>query len=317
MMGQVVKRCGLPDFLIIGAAKSGTTSLYFYLRQHPDIYMPPDVKEPGFLCFAGWPIPETNPADPYPDVWRLVIPNRESYAALFTPAAENQLIGEATPEYLYLAERTIATIRSEYGEGDPGPRFVAVLRNPVDRLWSHYWMCRRDRYEGIPLEQALDPAVIRRRLKAGWHPQYDYLGYGMYARAIEAYQKAFGKDRIKVFLFEDLQSDPGAVCSEVFSFLDIDPGMKPDTSTVYNASGSLKHAWLHDRLFCKPSFLKNFARLAIPYERLQLIKHRIMAWNSEKLIMPESFKRKFQDFYRDDILALEKLLNRSLSAWLK
>ena len=307
----------LPDFLIIGAAKSGTTSLYFYLRQHPNIYMPPDVKEPGFLCFSGWPVPASNPAEPYPDMWRLVVTDREAYGALFAPARQHQIIGEATPEYLYLWERTISSVRALYGSDHPGPKFVAVLRNPVDRLWSHYWMCRRDRYEGIPLDEAINPAVIRRRLEAGWHPQYDYLGYGLYARAIDAYQREFGKDRLKVFLFEDLKRDPGKVCTEVFSFLGVDAGVQADTSTVYNASGGLKYEWLHDRLFCRPSWLKDLVRRVLPYERLQVIKARIMAWNSEKLMMPEALRSRLLAVYRDDILALEKVLNRDLSIWLR
>lgn len=305
----------LPDFLIIGAAKSGTTSLYFYLRQHPDIYMPPDIKEPGFLCFAGRPLLESNPAEPYPDLWKSAVTDRTAYSLLFSPARDGQLIGEATVEYLFLADRTISTIRALYGESHPGPKLIVVLRNPTDRLWSHYWMCRRDQYERLPIDEAIDPAVIQRRMDAGWHPSYDYIGYGFYARAIDAYRKAFGEDRLKVFLFEDLRNDSRAVCAEIFAFLGVDPSFVPDTSTTYNVSGKLRYPSLHDLLFCRESLLKDLVRRVIPYDWLQWLKHTVVAWNSEKVVMSESLKRKLQDVYRDEIRALEKLLGRDLSVW--
>jgi hypothetical protein len=97
----------------------------------------------------------------------------------------------------------------------------------------------------------------------------------------------------------------------------VDASFEPDTSTTYNVSGGLRHPWLHDRLFCRRSFLKDFARRIVPYERLQRLKHRIVAWNSEKVAMPEPLKRKLQDIYRDDVRALEELLGRDLSIWLK
>jgi hypothetical protein len=277
--------------------------------------MPPDIKEPGFLCFAGRSLPQSNPAEPYPDMWKSAVINKEAYASLFSPAGKNQVTGEATPEYLYLADQTIATIRSEYGKGSPGPKLVAVLRNPVDRLWSHYWMCRRDNYESLPFEEATDTTVIQRRLDSGWHPQYDYVGYGFYAEAIRAYRMAFGTDHMKVFLLEDLNRDPQTVCAEIFDFLGVDPGFKPDMSLKYNISGRLRHPRLHSRLFCKESVLKDLARKLVPYEELQRIKHKFVAWNSEKIVMPDSLRQKLWAIYRQDVQTLEELLGRDLGMW--
>ena len=122
---------------------------------------------------------------------------------------------------------------------------------------------------------------------------------------------------MKVFLFDDLKNNPRAVCAEIFAFLGVDVGFEPDTSTTYNVSGRLRYPWLHELLFCRQFSLKYFARWVTPYDGLQWLKHRIIAWNSEKVGMPEPLKRKLQDIYRDDIRALEKLLSRDLSVWLR
>ena len=306
----------LPDFLIIGAAKSGTTSLFFYLAQHPDIFLPTEFKEPGYLCFAGrQPLPH-NPAAPCPDMWSAVIPDFASYANLFADSRPGQRVGEATPEYLYLHDRTIETIRTTYGEKASALKYIAILRNPISRIWSHYWMFRRDGYETLPFDEAVSPGTIEARRAKGWHPSYDYRGFGLYAEQIAAWQDAFGCEALKVVLLDDLQKDTAQTCAALFRHLGVEPDYRPDTSTNYNVSGALRHDWVHELLFRRQYALKSIVRDILPAGALQAIKQRLLSWNAKKVAMPASTKDGFLAYYRNDIEALQRRINRDLSGWL-
>ncbi len=303
--------------MLVGAAKSGTTSLYFYLRQHPSIFMPEEIKEPGFFCFAGKEKPP-HPADnPYPYLWRWVVTGQREYSDLFAPARSDQKLGEATPEYLHLYEDTIRNITRLYGARAKDLKLAAVLRNPIDRIWSHYWMARRDGYESLPFAQATDPKTIAERLSKGWHPSYDYLGFGFYTPAISAYLREFGKSNVKVFLFEELADGPERVCAELFDFIGVDRAFAPDVSVVYNPSGQIAHPTVQEWLFWREHALKSLARMVVPYELLQRIKYRIIAWNSRKAIMPEETRERLQQMYRASIEDLARLIGRDLSTWLR
>lgn len=306
----------LPDFLILGAAKSGTTSLYFYLRQHPDIFLPQDVKEPGYLAFAECNSPQSNPATPYPNIWNSVVFQRERYLKLFSGAKPVQMVGEATPEYLYLHNDTVKNIRKLYGERARDLKFIVVLRNPIDRIWSHYWMYIRDGYEGLSFDTASDDKTIRARLDVGWHPSYDYVGFGKYADQIAAWRDAFGAEAIKVILFDELKSSAPTVCSHLYEFLGVTSGFCPQTEIAFNKSGKLRHEWVHEHLFRRESLIKSLARTLIPYESLQEIKHRLLEWNTNRISMPPEIRRRLVDLYRPDIERLAAMLEKDLSHWL-
>lgn len=279
--------------------------------------MPEDVKEPGYFCFHGFPRVKTESVRPYPDLWKTVVDQPAAYSDLFTPAQKGQLIGEASPEYLYLHARTIDSLRAHYGDRLDQLKIIMVLRNPVDRIWSHYWMALRDGYEGLPFEEATASETIQDRLTNGWHPAYDYRGYGLYADQVEHFLKVFGPDRVKIFLFEDLRRDGQNLCSELFKYLGVSEAVPVDTSTIYNVSGQMKHPILHRWLFCKEQALKSLARQVIPYDVLQKIKHRFMAWNARKVTMPENISEALKVYYRPDVIKLQSLIGRDLSAWLK
>ena len=120
----------LPDFLIIGAARSGTTSLYYSLRRHPGVFMP-DLKEPFYLSFVD-EIPEFTGLH----FLRERMWTTRDYAELFAEAGDGQLLGEASTSYLYMYEKTIANIQQVYGRAAESLRLIAILRNPVERTFS-------------------------------------------------------------------------------------------------------------------------------------------------------------------------------------
>jgi hypothetical protein len=304
----------LADFLIIGAAKSGTTSLYHYLGQHPALYFPPHIKEPGYLCFADMVRPEIE--NGLPDLWGSAVTDLGAYCSLFDSAPPESLLGEATPEYLFLADCTVRNIDRLYGGLASRLKFFVILRNPVDRIWSHYWMMLRDGYENLSFDDATAPDTIARRRAAGWNPTYDYVGYGRYADQLTTYLRHFGSAQFQIVLHEDLLRESVRVCASMFCSLGVTASFVPDVSVKYNVSGQLRHPWLHRSLFTRENFAKRLARRLAPHDGLQRLKARIVEWNTEKRPMPPEVRNRFLGIYRDDILQLSRLIDRKLDHWL-
>ena len=304
----------LPDFLIIGAARSGTTSLFYYLRQHPDLFMP-QPKEPGYFAFAG--LHDLHPHTRVGDIWRMHVTDLASYASLFARAPQSALLGEATPEYMLLADETIRNIRSTYEDRAARVRFIAIVRNPVDRIWSHYWVMIRNGYEDLPFAEAVSPRTIASRLSAGWHPTYDYVGYGMYGRQLTQYMDAFGRGSLKVVLFDDLQRDAIGTCASLFQFLGVDSAFTPDVSERHNPSAAPRFDGLDRWLFRDEHLVKRVARRTLGNERLERIRAVLIHLNSQKVEMRAEDRRNLVGVYEDDVRLLSRHIDRDLSHWLR
>ena len=162
----------LPNFLLIGAAKSGTSSLYHYFRQHPQIYMSPN-KEPSFFAYEGKAIQLTGPGDQDFHAKRIVT-DLIDYQALFGDRTNQPAIGEASILYLYAPD---APARIHHYL--PDVKLMAVLRNPVDRAFSSYAHLRRDGRESIA-DFRLALQEEEARIKANWEHQWHYAQLGFY-----------------------------------------------------------------------------------------------------------------------------------------
>jgi hypothetical protein len=183
----------LPTFLVVGAMRSGTTSLYRYLQAHPQVHMP--RKEVHFFD-------------------RRFDLGLEWYRSRFEGWAGQPAVGEATPTYMYdpvAVERMAAVV--------PGARLVAMLRNPVDRAYSHYWMERARGREARSFEAAVEAEL------AGDGP--DYLARGAYLEQIRRLVDTFDRSHVHVALLEDLQQAPARTYAEVCRFLGVDDGFRP------------------------------------------------------------------------------------------
>lgn len=297
----------LPDFLIVGAARSGTTTLYHCLKQHRDIFMP-ERKEPFFFS-SGGRLPIYTDSDLRGNIiWQI-----EDYIRLFENAANGQVIGEASTSYLYAYDTSIGHIKSVYGDSFGDLKIIAILRNPADRAFSHYMFLMKHGIESLPFAEAIKPDVIRKRVSERWG--YDYIKYGMYYKQILAYSKEF--KYVKWFLYEDLD-DPDKLFSDMFSFLEVDSIDAVEGKIRANISG-IPRNWLTHGLV-KDNRIKSFLRYVLP-ERL---KARLSRYNeilvSKMVIRPGmdiSTRRVLASTFRDDILNLQGLIKRDLSAWLK
>ena len=291
----------LPNFLVIGAYKAGTTSLHHYLRSHPDIYVP-ERKEPGYYAFAGLS-DEAARANP---VWRLAVRERTAYEALFDGWAGETAIGEVSPEYLKnpaAADRIAVDL--------PAVRLVAVLRNPVQRAFSDYLMYRRDgREPEADFGRALD--LQEERCAAG-DATGQYVVTGFYGRQLTPYYERFGGDRIRVVLTEDLAADRGAVMAELFDFLGVDPGHEVGDQEDFNRSGVPSSAWVR-LAYSARRRLAPVTRVIVPAG----VKRRVdgaLQNRLERVALPVGAAERLRELYREDIELTARLIGRDLSHW--
>jgi hypothetical protein len=301
-----------PNFLIIGAAKSGTTAIWHYLRQHPQIYLSPrkhtrffayESEDPGF----NGPAP-TRPTMPY------AIADVEAYHALFEGATDETAIGEASHSYLYRPD-TAERIR-RYA---PDMKLIAILRDPAERAYSHYKQMVRNGRERIG-DFNLALQIEQERLRDNWWPEFHYVRVGLYSLQLRRYFDLFERDQIKVYLYEDLNSDPLGMLRDVFRFLDVDDAFVPEATIRYNASGLPRNEALH--LFLQRlRGVRPIAERLLPerqYRRLLRVGGGLHNRNLTRArLSPEARRRVIDTYLREDILKLQGLIQRDLSAWLE
>src|SRR5215207_97171 len=286
----------LPNFLVIGAYKSGTTSVHHYLRQHPQIYVP-QFKEPNFFAFK-------NGADAEHPAAATAVTTMSEYRRLFEDVRDEIAVGEVSPEYL-VNPRAPARIRTCL----PEVRLIAILRNPVERAYSDYLMYRRNGEEpfadfGCAVDHQEDR--YRRRQSTGY-----YVRTGFYAEQLTRYLDLFSSTSISVHLFDDLVQDPGAVMSEIFRFLGVDVVALPSLEQ-HNVSGEPRNALialaLRSRRWATPV-------LDVLPDRVRPKIERMVQRGLRRPPLPPEQRTRLQEVYRDDILALSSLIGRDLSHW--
>ncbi|GAB4389145.1 MAG: sulfotransferase [Thermodesulfovibrionales bacterium] len=303
------RTANLPDFLVVGANKGGTTSLYYYLKQHPGIFMP--VKEPNFFAFGGERPPEgTHPKakDQAAIVWRF-----EDYVRLFDKAAEGQVLGEVSTPYLTGHHQVIPNIK-RFVPGWEELKIIMVLREPAARAFSQYSMYRLWGVERLEFEEA----VMEHTDFTGKTSEVSrYVGPGYYYEQVKAYMDNF--THVKVCLFDDLEADCPGLVRDIFRFLGVDDSFVPQMGTRYNPSGAPWSRLFH-RFLSTPSVLSSrvpFLKL-VPLEKRAAMTDKLIMLNIRKRVeMKEETRRRLRDLYREDVLRLQDLIGRDLSAWLK
>lgn len=223
----------LPNFLIIGAAKSGTTTLYDWLTQHPQVYMSP-VKETNFFALenAQLDFPQGTIHQGYLKNFKTTITD---YKDQFTAVSNEVAIGEASPSYLYYPEAS-AKIKSYI----PDAKLIAILRNPYERAYSNFVHHLRDKLETTTdFAQALE--MEKERIENNWWWGFHYLNAGFYTVQLKRYLEKFDAEQIKIYLFEDLKNNPDKTLKDVFQFLEIDNSFAAQKLNQYNATGVPKN----------------------------------------------------------------------------
>ena len=293
----------LPNLLIVGAAKSGTTSLHHYLNQHPDIFMS-SLKEPHFLINK--------------EIGEKRIPNGiiniEDYIQLFKGYSRTKYRGESSVMYLLFPEITIANIK-KYLSDDV--KIIIMLRNPVDRAYSGYQHVKRyNIMESLSFKDALDKSEYRYFKNKNMTPASRYLELGMYYDQVKEFSEAF--TNIHVIIYDAYKADFNSELQKVFKFLEID-SVVIDAEEKYMVGGwQWKNEWLK-HLMIKKNLFKSIVKLLVPFKKLRkwirvLIQHK----NTIKVnAIDLNTEQWLKTYYKGDVEKLSKLLDVELNHWTK
>jgi hypothetical protein len=288
--------------MVIGTIKAGTTSLYHYLKQHPNVYMSPK-KEPGFFA-----VDYDRPLDEGFNRFAITAP--EDYQAQFTGVADEAAVGEASPQYLW---SPLAPARIK--EALPNVKLIAGLRNPVDRAFSAYAHLRR---EGVEPFEDFDRALQEEPARIAQHlgPLWRYQEVGLYAAQLERYFTIFDRSQIMIYLFEDLRNDARALLQAAFRFIGVDDSFAPDVRNRHNVSGVPRSRRLYGWLRGRSRPISVLASV-IPAPERQRLALKVQKWNLVKPTMSAKTRAALVEVYREDILKTQDLIHRDLSGWLQ
>src|ERR687894_901132 len=283
----------MPNFLIIGAMKSGTTALYYYLEHHPEIYMSP-VKEPNFFSSQE----QENAAG--------AVTHIGTYQDLFRGVSGETAIGEASHSYLY--EPGAAAEIRRYA---PEAKLIAILRDPIDRAYSHFLHMVRSGEE--PLD---DFSQALREDEVGLHKErtfQDYIGRGLYYGQLERYFGTFPREQVRVYLYEDLSDAPISTVQDAFRFLKVDDSFVPDVSLRRNVSGDPKYKTL-DGLLRSQGRIKQAAKIYLPARMRWRLSKAFDDLKTRNLVEPPPLRSEARQqlvgVYREDILEVQELIHR-------
>lgn len=296
----------LPNFLIVGAAKSGTSSLHNYLNQHPDIFMPSfnekgmKVKEPRFL------IKDIVKNRLHNGVWSW-----EEYQSLFNKVNNETLIGESTVLYLYYYKEAIKNIKSRLGEN---VKIIIMLRDPVDRAFSAYTHVARSVKENLSFEEALSIESNRLEKDKTLTPMVMYKDMGLYFDMVKAYKENF-KD-VHIIFYNDFKDNTHEVVNKTLTFLGVKSKVNLDTQSKHNVGGK---SWKNSTIkyfFMRDNLIKKMFRNIFSKKIRKFFREIVELFLKQKAVpMKDKTREELREFFFLDIEKLERLLDVDLKHW--
>lgn len=299
-----------PNFFIPGAAKSGTSTLHELLNFHPDICMSSE-KEPYFWVRKNFELYTSN--------------EKEWYSNLFKAKPNAIKRGESTTAYM-LFPGFIEAITTHLNTNEL--KFILILRNPVQRAYSHYWYLKGIGSESLSFKDAVlndfdEAPNMNSMLPEGKYKHY--YQYGLYGKWLQAFYKNFNANQIKIIKFEDLKVTPDAVANDCFKFL----GLKTlsDIPNIHsNRTVILKAPQLHRKWSIISQNTINFFRPTFKYfprqlkDKFKSIEVSDIIKEKTKSVYPDISSKDaawLSELYKDDVKQLETLTGQSFNHWFK
>jgi hypothetical protein len=288
----------VPDFICVGAQKAGTTTLHDVLKQHPDIYLP-ELKEAHFF-----------------DINERYKKGVEWWVSTFFSGYSNEkTVGVMTPEYLFYAE---VPCRIEETLGSK-TKIIIVLRNPVDRAYSHYLMSVRRGFEPLSFTDAIESEHERIQLGEFERNNFSYISRGFYAKQVRRYLKIFGRENVLILSFENgIKKNINISIKQIEEFLGVSK-IELYSKKKSNPASQPKFAWVNDFIY-KSGKLKRYIKKLIgtPTWIIRVSK-KLDDLNQKptqnKQLDPVLRKVILNKYFKNDIQELEQLLGISLTHW--
>jgi len=278
-----------PNFLLVGAPKAGTTSLWEYLNNHPQVYFP-EVKEPHYFS-------PTLPTDSY----LLPIRDRKKYLKLFEGVKDEIAIGEASASYLWDPQSA-----KFIHDTIPNVRIIIMLRNPVERAFSAYLM-----FYSMNREKLSFGKVIRRNVNndlVSFDREW-ILGPGFYSEEVKRYLDIFESNKVKIIIFEEFVKEAKKQIKEVLKFLGLNENAPINVEKTFNPYGEARWSFAKTVLG-SPTFSRTIIKYVRPKTRTKLRRYILKEATKPKLL--EEDRLFLEDHYYDDVKKLEKILGRKL-----
>ena len=296
-----------PDFYVVGAPKCGTTSLYEYLRQHPDIFLP-KIKEPHYFG-----------EDLH---WRKRVIARESYESLYSNVPSSKRAGDMS--VFYLVSQTAAV---EIAKVRPDAKIIVMLRDPLSMLPSLHRQALKTGDEvytnlisAIEAEPARAAGLIDIDMEnPGVMQMLYYSQIAQYAEQVQRYFRVFGRENVHVILFEDFVGDTVGSVRAAFQHIGVDPTFTP-TIALHNEGASIRHVTLWRLIKHPPRGVRRLWRKILPGVIRGHILHkagRLVMSKGKAPEMSPALRSMIIDMYREDVAKLEVLIQRDLSGWLE
>ena len=285
------------DFFIVGAPKAGTTSLYHYLNEHPEIVMSRQ-KETDYFSDE-----DLQKKGLYYGKNR--INTLEKYHSLFQNVDQKK-IGEASVSYLFY-EDVPQKIKAYNSNG----KIIIMLRNPVDRAFSHYLMDYRLGLISKSFESILENE--KKDIKASLFYQ-QYIELGQYSGQVKRYIEKFGKENVTIIFYYDFKNHVVKEVQKVYEFLEVDSKYRAEIENKHNTYSMPKNNWIR-LIYSFVSFRKILNRI-LPKRKVRKIKEKLFI-KSKKPKLSDVLRARLINLYAHDIKQLEELLSVDLSQWKK
>ena len=294
----------LPNFLVIGAEKSGTTALHELLATHPQVFMS-EPKEPSFFLSEDRRyLAQDLLGQPHE-----YIRTQSEYEEIFAAAPPAKVIGESSPCYLYspeAAQLIKATI--------PGVRIVALLRNPAERAFSQFTFNQQRGWEPLTrtFKEALELEEERVRADSMW--AFHYTRRGMYAQQLAPYINAFG-DRVRVWAYDDFVEQPAHVLREICEFCEIEEITLEKPPARRNVT-SLPRSGIIRQLLDRPNPIKAMARGLMPNRARSALGGMLRRMNAHRPAKDDEAIGSLMAVFEEDIRQLATTILPKAADWL-